>query len=238
MTSASAARIDQNHDQPWVWLNQTTNAGAVMSATRGRDAREAAPLARELGRALGLPQSRDRLRFGRHLEWFDGSPLGRLARAARFAAVSSAVMTTSEGTIELELFDDDAPKTVANFTKLAGEGFYDGLIFHRVIPDFMIQAGCPARRRHGRAGLLLRGRVQRAPGRAGLSRDGELGAEHERFAVLHRDDACRTVARREAHGVRQGHVRPGRRRPHLRGRPRRPRPAARAGRHRVAVDPA
>ena len=52
-------------------------------------------------------------------------------------------MSTSEGTIELELFDDDAPNTVANFTKLAGEGFYDGLIFHRVIPDFMIQAGCP-----------------------------------------------------------------------------------------------
>jgi cyclophilin family peptidyl-prolyl cis-trans isomerase len=57
--------------------------------------------------------------------------------------MSTAVMTTSEGTIELELFDDDAPKTVENFTKLAGEGFYDGLIFHRVIPDFMIQAGCP-----------------------------------------------------------------------------------------------
>jgi cyclophilin family peptidyl-prolyl cis-trans isomerase len=57
--------------------------------------------------------------------------------------MSTAVMSTSEGTIELELFDDDAPKTVANFTKLAGEGFYDGLIFHRVIPDFMIQAGCP-----------------------------------------------------------------------------------------------
>ena len=63
--------------------------------------------------------------------------------AASVAAVSTAVMSTSEGTIELELFDDDAPKTVANFTKLAGEGFYDGLIFHRVIPDFMIQAGCP-----------------------------------------------------------------------------------------------
>jgi peptidyl-prolyl cis-trans isomerase B (cyclophilin B) len=57
--------------------------------------------------------------------------------------MSNAVMTTSEGTIELELFDDDAPKTVANFTTLAGEGFYDGLRFHRVIPDFMIQAGCP-----------------------------------------------------------------------------------------------
>ena len=58
-------------------------------------------------------------------------------------AVSSAVMTTSEGTIELELFDDDAPKTVENFTKLVGEGYYDGLVFHRVIPDFMIQGGCP-----------------------------------------------------------------------------------------------
>jgi peptidyl-prolyl cis-trans isomerase B (cyclophilin B) len=52
-------------------------------------------------------------------------------------------MTTSEGTIELELFDDDAPTTVGNFAKLAGEGYYDGLAFHRVIPDFMIQGGCP-----------------------------------------------------------------------------------------------
>ena len=52
-------------------------------------------------------------------------------------------MTTSEGMIELDLFDDDAPKTVENFTKLAGEGYYDGLAFHRVIPDFMIQGGCP-----------------------------------------------------------------------------------------------
>ena len=63
--------------------------------------------------------------------------------AASVAAVSAAVMTTSEGTIEVELFDADAPKTVENFTKLAGEGYYDGLIFHRVIPDFMIQGGCP-----------------------------------------------------------------------------------------------
>ena len=52
-------------------------------------------------------------------------------------------MTTSEGTIELELFDDDAPKTVENFTKLTADGYYDGLVFHRVIPDFMIQSGCP-----------------------------------------------------------------------------------------------
>ena len=57
--------------------------------------------------------------------------------------MSTAKMNTSQGTIELELFDDDAPKTVANFKKLAGESFYDGVIFHRVIPDFMIQGGDP-----------------------------------------------------------------------------------------------
>jgi cyclophilin family peptidyl-prolyl cis-trans isomerase len=57
--------------------------------------------------------------------------------------MSTARINTTLGTIELELFDDDAPKTVANFRKLAGEGFYDGIVFHRVIPDFMIQGGCP-----------------------------------------------------------------------------------------------
>jgi cyclophilin family peptidyl-prolyl cis-trans isomerase len=57
--------------------------------------------------------------------------------------MSTATIHTSMGDIELELFDEDAPKTVENFTKLAGDGFYDGLVFHRVIPDFMIQGGCP-----------------------------------------------------------------------------------------------
>jgi cyclophilin family peptidyl-prolyl cis-trans isomerase len=57
--------------------------------------------------------------------------------------MSTAMMNTNHGTIELELFDDDAPKTVGNFRKLADDGFYDGIIFHRVIPDFMIQGGCP-----------------------------------------------------------------------------------------------
>ena len=57
--------------------------------------------------------------------------------------MTTATMHTSEGTIELELFPEDAPKTVGNFTKLAGEGFYDGVVFHRVIPDFMIQGGDP-----------------------------------------------------------------------------------------------
>jgi cyclophilin family peptidyl-prolyl cis-trans isomerase len=59
------------------------------------------------------------------------------------AAMSTATMQTNKGTIELELFDGDAPKTVGNFTKLARDGFYDGVIFHRVIPDFMIQGGDP-----------------------------------------------------------------------------------------------
>jgi cyclophilin family peptidyl-prolyl cis-trans isomerase len=57
--------------------------------------------------------------------------------------VSEATLHTNAGAIAVELFDDDAPKTVANFRKLAGDGFYDGLVFHRVIRDFMVQGGCP-----------------------------------------------------------------------------------------------
>jgi cyclophilin family peptidyl-prolyl cis-trans isomerase len=57
--------------------------------------------------------------------------------------MSTATIQTSDGPILLELFDDDAPQTVENFRRLAGQGFYDGLMFHRVIKDFMIQGGCP-----------------------------------------------------------------------------------------------
>jgi cyclophilin family peptidyl-prolyl cis-trans isomerase len=57
--------------------------------------------------------------------------------------VSKATLQTNHGPIELELHDEDAPKTVENFKKLARDGFYDGVIFHRVIPDFMIQGGDP-----------------------------------------------------------------------------------------------
>jgi peptidyl-prolyl cis-trans isomerase B (cyclophilin B) len=57
--------------------------------------------------------------------------------------MSNATLHTNHGPIEIELFDDDAPKTVENFTKLAKDGFYDGVTFHRVIPDFMIQGGDP-----------------------------------------------------------------------------------------------
>jgi peptidyl-prolyl cis-trans isomerase B (cyclophilin B) len=57
--------------------------------------------------------------------------------------MSQATMHTNHGEIQLELFDGDAPKTVDNFVKLSKDGYYDGLIFHRVIRDFMIQGGCP-----------------------------------------------------------------------------------------------
>jgi cyclophilin family peptidyl-prolyl cis-trans isomerase len=57
--------------------------------------------------------------------------------------MSKATMHTNHGPIEFELFDEDAPKTVENFRKLSGDGFYDGLAFHRVIRDFMVQGGCP-----------------------------------------------------------------------------------------------
>jgi peptidyl-prolyl cis-trans isomerase B (cyclophilin B) len=57
--------------------------------------------------------------------------------------MSAATLHTNHGAIEVELFDDDAPNTVENFRKLAGDGFYDGIVFHRVIPDFMIQGGDP-----------------------------------------------------------------------------------------------
>ena len=57
--------------------------------------------------------------------------------------MTAGTLHTNKGAIEFELFDDDAPKTVANFSKLARDGFYDGVIFHRVIRDFMIQGGDP-----------------------------------------------------------------------------------------------
>ncbi len=57
--------------------------------------------------------------------------------------MSKAVINTAKGAMNIEFYSDDAPNTVANFVKLAKEGYYNGLAFHRVIPDFVIQGGCP-----------------------------------------------------------------------------------------------
>jgi cyclophilin family peptidyl-prolyl cis-trans isomerase len=57
--------------------------------------------------------------------------------------MTHVTLHTTHGAIALELFEEDAPRTVTNFVSLAGDGFYDGLSFHRVIPEFMIQGGCP-----------------------------------------------------------------------------------------------
>lgn len=57
--------------------------------------------------------------------------------------MKTADIHTAHGVMKVEFYEKDAPNTVANFTKLAGEGFYDGLTFHRVLPDFVVQGGCP-----------------------------------------------------------------------------------------------
>src|SRR3954453_16027785 len=69
--------------------------------------------------------------------------------------MSRATINTNVGDISIELFDDDAPTTVSNFKKLAQDGFYDGVIFHRVIPDFMIQSGDPTGTGTGGPGYMF-----------------------------------------------------------------------------------
>ena len=99
--------------------------------------------------------------------------------------MSQATLHTNYGPVKLELFDEDALKTVDNFLKLSRDGYYDGLIFHRVIKDFMIQGGCPEDR-HRRAGLRVRGRDQPAQDRPRRPGDGQPRAGHQRQPVLHR----------------------------------------------------
>jgi cyclophilin family peptidyl-prolyl cis-trans isomerase len=75
--------------------------------------------------------------------------------------MSALTLNTSEGAVSLELFDEDAPKTVSNFKKLAGEGFYDGVIFHRVIKGFMIQGGDPTGTGTGGPGYTFEDEINR-----------------------------------------------------------------------------
>jgi len=82
--------------------------------------------------------------------------------------MSVAAMRTTEGVIVFELFDEDAPKTVSNFKQLAGQGFYDGLIFHRVVADFVIQGGDPRGDGFGGPGYDIRDEINRLRYRRGV----------------------------------------------------------------------
>ena len=126
--------------------------------------------------------------------------------------MTNATMLTNHGSIELELFDDAAPKTVQNFVKLAQDGFYDGVIFHRVIQDFMIQGGDPTGTGSGGPGYqfedefndhkVVRGALAMA--NAGPNTNGS------QFFIV--TTGAAPVARRQAHRLRPGHLGNGRRR--------------------------
>lgn len=91
------------------------------------------------------------------------------------------------GSVKIELHEKEAPGTVANFEKLANEGFYNGLSFHRVIPGFVAQGGCPQRDRNGRTGVYdkVRDTRQSAQACARCARDGTCRQRYRRLPILH-----------------------------------------------------
>ncbi len=100
-----------------------------------------------------------------------------------------AVMETSKGDIRLELFPDQAPVTVASFVNLVKRGFYDGLKFHRVINDFMIQGGCPKGRGTGGPGYKFEDEFDKSlrhdrPGRLSMANAGP-GTNGSQFFITH-----------------------------------------------------
>jgi peptidyl-prolyl cis-trans isomerase B (cyclophilin B) len=104
-------------------------------------------------------------------------------------AAVSAVLKTSKGDIKLQLFADKAPVTVANFVNLARRGYYDGLTFHRVIPDFMIQGGCPHGTGTGGPGYRFEDECtpalkHDAPGRLSMANAGP-GTNGSQFFITH-----------------------------------------------------
>src|SRR5205823_6627876 len=113
-----------------------------------RDRRQLAPRGRGRGRrararALQLRRGPGGASGGSRGEGERTASAGRRASLGGGRQMSTATLHTNHGPVEIEFFDDDAPKTVENFRKLAADGFYDGLTFHRVIKDFMVQGGCP-----------------------------------------------------------------------------------------------
>ena len=136
--------------------------------------------------------------------------------------MTSATIATEKGDIEVDLFTTDAPKATKNFIDLANKGFYDDVVFHRVIPGFVIQGGDgqygkksaleTRPRRHRRAGLQVRGRADQGRLRPRRARDGQRRPEHERQPVLHLPRRPDRPPAQELHAVRAGHEGPRRRR--------------------------
>lgn len=100
-----------------------------------------------------------------------------------------AVFNTSKGTINVELFSDQAPKTVANFVNLVQRGYYNGLNFHRVIPNFMVQGGCPNGDGRGGPGYVFEDEfspelVHDVPGKLSMANAGP-GTNGSQFFITH-----------------------------------------------------
>ena len=125
-------------------------------------------------------------------------------------AMSAATLHTNHGAIEVEFFDDDAPKTVENFRKLAGDGFYDSLIFHRVIKDFMIQGGCPQGTGTGGPGYTFEDEFNEHKIERGALAMANAGPNTNGSQFFIVTTERRALARRQAHRLRQGHERHGR----------------------------
>jgi peptidyl-prolyl cis-trans isomerase B (cyclophilin B) len=101
-----------------------------------------------------------------------------------------ATMETDHGTIELEFWPDVAPKTVENFLKLARDGFYNGLIFHRVIPGFMIQGGCPQGTGTGGPGYQIKAEFSARKHKRGvisMARSSHPDSAGSQFFLMHDD---------------------------------------------------
>ena len=151
--------------------------------------------------------------------------------------MSAATRHTNHGAIAIELYDEDAPKTVENFLKLARDGFYDGVVFHRIIPDFMIQGGDPTGTGTGGPGYTFEDefndhKVER--GALAMANAGPNTNGSQFFIVT---TGSRALAGRQAHRLRPRHGRHGRSGHDRAGRHGRPGQAARAGRDRARRAP-
>lgn len=130
-----------------------------------------------------------------HLQWVGGTAAdaprsNRLQLPMTISTNPVVTLETTEGAIVLELWPEKAPNHVANFLTLAGKGFYDGLIFHRVIPNFMVQTGCPKGQGTGDAGYKIAAEFNDAPfmkGVLGMARAASPDSAGSQFFICTAD---------------------------------------------------